>query len=158
MKLRTPLVRWRFNNQMRRAGIAGGILVLRIGTGALIFLVHGWHKLFEASAYLRNGAAWRLVDEIAAMGVPLPGVAAVVTSAIQLVCAPLLVIGIWTRINAALLAGALAGAVAQNLLAGRDPQLALLYTLNATALVLIGGGSYSADALVRQKSARAIPA
>jgi hypothetical protein len=88
MKLRTPLVRWRFNNQMRRAGIAGGILVLRIGTGALIFLVHGWHKLFEASAYLRNGAASRLVDEIAAMGVPLPGVAAVVTSAIQLVCAP----------------------------------------------------------------------
>jgi uncharacterized membrane protein YphA (DoxX/SURF4 family) len=51
-----------------------------------------------------------------------------------------------TRINAALLVGALSGAILHNLLAGRDPQLAILYTSVVVTLFLIGGGKYSLDA------------
>lgn len=48
-----------------------------------------------------------------------------------------------------LLAGALSGAILQNLLAGRDPQLAILYTLVVVSLAIAGGGRYSLDAKFR---------
>ncbi len=51
-----------------------------------------------------------------------------------------------------LLAGALGGAILQNLLAGRDPQLAILYTLVVVTLVIMGGGRYSLDAKLMLKT------
>src|SRR6266576_7115745 len=52
-------------------------------------------------------------------------------------------LGLFTRINAILLFGALSGAILQNLLAGRDPQLAILYTLVVLTLAFMGGGRIS---------------
>ena len=52
------------------------------------------------------------------------------------------------RVNAALLAGTLCVAILQNVLARRDPQLAILYVLIMVALVFFGGGRFSLDALV----------
>jgi len=49
-------------------------------------------------------------------------------------------------VNAALLAGALCVAIVQNVLARRDPQLAILYVLILVALILLGGGRFSLDA------------
>jgi TQO small subunit DoxD len=63
-----------------------------------------------------------------------------------------IVIGLFTRINAALLVCALSGAILQNLLAGRDPQLAILYTLVVVTLVFIGSGKYSLDARMFAKA------
>jgi hypothetical protein len=48
-----------------------------------------------------------------------------------------------TRINSLLLTGVLSVAILQNLLANRDPQLAVLYTLVMVTLVLMGGGRFS---------------
>lgn len=125
---------------------AWGVLLLRVTTGLLIFYIHGWHKVHEGIVYLREGASWRLVEEIAEMGMPAPVLAAFAATAVQLVSAPLLAIGLFTRLNAALLAAVLAGAVAQNLMAARDSQLAILYALNVAVFVLLGGGRFSADA------------
>ncbi|MCX6951246.1 MAG: DoxX family protein [Verrucomicrobia bacterium] len=125
---------------------AGGLLLLRVATGLLIFYVHGWHKLEGGIAYLRHGTPWQLAEEIAAMRVPWPLAAAFAATAVQFVCAPLLVVGWFTRVNAAVLAGVLGGAIVQNLLAGRDPQLALLYTIVVAALAVTGGGPFSLDA------------
>lgn len=55
-------------------------------------------------------------------------------------------VGRLTRINSALLVGVLGTATIQNLLASRDPQLAILYTLVVLALAMMGGGRFSADA------------
>jgi uncharacterized membrane protein YphA (DoxX/SURF4 family) len=62
------------------------------------------------------------------------------------------VVGWFTRINAALLVCALSGAILQNLLAGRDPQLAILYTLVVVTLVFMGSGKYSLDAKASSKT------
>ena len=62
-----------------------------------------------------------------------------------------IVVGLYTRINAALLAGALSGAILQNLLADRDPQLAILYTLVVVTILFLGGGKYSLDARMQSK-------
>lgn len=125
--------------------VAIGLLLLRSIAGVLIFLVHGWHKVLEAFAHFHRGASWRLVDEIAEMRLPLPLLFAVGATLVQFICAPLLVVGWWARTAAALLAGVLGGAALQNVLAGRDPQLALLYVTTALALAFTGPGRISLD-------------
>ena len=63
----------------------------------------------------------------------------------------------FTRINALLLFGALSGAILQNLLAGRDPQLAILYTLVVLTLAFMGGGKISLDARIFVKEEQSTP-
>jgi uncharacterized membrane protein YphA (DoxX/SURF4 family) len=125
---------------------AWGVLVLRIGAAALIFYVHGWHKLEGGLAYLRDGTPWRLADEIAAMHFPAPVASAFAATAAQFIFAPLLALGILTRVSAAFLTAVMCVAILQNVLAQRDPQLAVLYTLVVASFVLIGGGRFSVDA------------
>ena len=126
--------------------VAWGHFVLRVSAGLMIFYIHGWHKLEGWIAYLQHGTPWKLADEVAGMHFPAPLASAVAATLVQLICAPFIALGLFTRINAVLLVGALSGAVLQNLLSGRDPQLAILYTLVAGAFVLMGGGRFSLDA------------
>jgi uncharacterized membrane protein YphA (DoxX/SURF4 family) len=130
---------------------AWGWLLLRFASGALIFYIHGWHKLAVGLDWLRHGTPWILATEIAEMGIPFPAANAFAATAVQFVCAPLLAVGLFTRLNAALLTAVLGGAIAQNLLAGRDPQLAVLYTLVAASFILLGGGRRSLDACFFEK-------
>jgi putative oxidoreductase len=123
-----------------------GHFFLRVSAGLMIFYIHGWHKLEGGLAYLHSGRPWVLADEIAGMHLPAPFATAVLATLVQLVCSLFVLVGLFTRINAVLLTGVLFGAVAQNLLAGRDPQLALLYTILAITLALMGGGKLSLDA------------
>jgi len=123
-----------------------GHLFLRISAGLMIFYIHGWHKLEGWIAYLQNGTPWKLAGEVAGMHFPAPLASAVAATLVQFICSLFIIVGLFTRINAALLLGALSGAILQNLLAGRDPQLAILYTLVVATLLLIGGGKFSVDA------------
>ena len=134
-----------------RTTVSLGLLLLRVAVGALIFYVHGWHKLAGGWQHVAHGAPWPLLEEVAAMGTPLPLAAAFAATLVQFLAAPLLAIGLCTRVNAALLTAVLLGAVAQNLQSARDPQLAVLYTLAVAAFMLIGGGRYSWDARLSRR-------
>ena len=123
-----------------------GHLFLRISSGLMIFYIHGWHKLEGWITYLQNGTPWKLAEEVAGMHFPAPLASAVAATIVQFICSLFIIIGLFTRINAILLFGALSGAIVQNLLAGRDPQLAILYTLVVLTLAFIGGGRISLDA------------
>lgn len=123
-----------------------GHLVFRVAVGLLIFCLHGWHKAVEWIAYLRHGTPWSLAGEVAEMHFPAPFVSAAAATLVQFGGALFLIVGWFTRLNAALLAGVLGAAILQNLIAGRDPQLAALYTLSVATLALMGGGSFSLDA------------
>jgi len=125
-----------------------GHFILRVSAGLMIFYIHGWHKLEGWIAYLQHGTPWKLAEEVAGMHLPAPLAAAVVATLVQFVCSLCVVVGLLTRINAALLVGALSGAILQNLLAHRDPQLAMLYTLTMVVMVFSGGGRFSLDALL----------
>jgi putative oxidoreductase len=124
---------------------AWGHLFLRASAGVMIFYIHGWHKLEGWIAYLQHGTPWKLAEEVAEMHFPAPLASAVAATLVQFICAPFVVVGLFTRVNAILLVGALGGAVLQNLLAGRDPQLAILYTLVVVTIALMGGGRFSLD-------------
>jgi uncharacterized membrane protein YphA (DoxX/SURF4 family) len=129
-----------------------GHLFLRISTGLMIFYIHGWHKLEGWIAYLQNGAPWKLAEEVAGMHFPAPIASAVVATLVQFICSLFIIVGLFTRINALLLFGALSGAILQNLLASRDPQLAIMYTLVVLTLAIMGGGRISLDARLFAKA------
>jgi len=126
--------------------VVTGHLVLRVAAGLMIFYIHGWHKLEGWVAYLQHGTPWKLAEEVAGMHVPAPMASAVAATAVQFISSLFLIVGLFTRINAALLVGVLGGAILQNLLAGRDAQLAVLYTLIVLVLAFMGGGRFSLDA------------
>ena len=123
-----------------------GHLILRASIGAMIFYIHGLHKLEGGLAYLQHGTPWTLAKEVAEMHFPAPVASAFAATALQFLCSPLLALGLFTRLNAALLTGTLSVAILQNLLAGRDPQLAILYVIVLLSLVFLGGGRFSFDA------------
>ncbi|EEF58431.1 DoxX family protein [Pedosphaera parvula] len=125
-----------------------GHLFFRVSAGLMIFYIHGFHKMEGWIAYLQHGTPWKLAEEVAGMRFPAPLGSAVAATLVQLICSLFIVVGLFTRINAALLVCALSGAILQNLLASRDPQLAILYTLAVMTLVFMGGGRFSLDALV----------
>jgi len=126
--------------------VVWGHFLFRVLAGMMIFNFHGMHKLKGWIAYVRHGTPWQLADEVAGMHLPAPVVLAFAATMVQLVCPVFVVFGLFTRINALLLVGVLGVAIFQNLRAGRDPQLAILYTLVVIALAFIGGGKCSLDA------------
>ena len=129
-----------------------GHLFFRVSAGLMIFYIHGLHKLEGWIAYVQHGTPWTLAEEVAGMHMPAPLASAVAATLAQFICSLFIVVGLFTRINAALLVCALCGAILQNLLASRDPQLAILYTLVVATLVFLGGGKYSLDARISSKT------
>jgi len=123
-----------------------GHLILRASIGAMIFYIHGLHKLDGGLAYLQHGTPWTLAKEVVEMHFPAPVASAFAATALQFLCSPLVALGLFTRLNAALLTGTLSVAILQNPLAGRDPQLAILYVIVLLSLVFLGGGRFSWDA------------
>src|SRR5262245_54948681 len=85
------------------------------------------------------------------MHFPAPIASAFAATALQFLCSPLVALGLFTRLNTALLTGTLGVAILQNLLAGRDPQLAILYVLVLLSLVFLGGRRFSLDALLSRR-------
>ena len=49
-----------------------GHLILRASIGAMIFYIHGLHKLEGGLAYLQHGTPWTLAKEVAEMHFPAP--------------------------------------------------------------------------------------
>src|SRR6266481_1959920 len=90
---------------------ACGHLILRASIGAMIFYIHGVHKLEGGVAYLQHGTPWTLAKEVAEMHFPAPVASAFAATALQFLCSPLLALGLFTRLNAALLTGTLSVAI-----------------------------------------------
>ena len=126
--------------------ITAGHTLLRLTTGGLIFVVHGWHKMTGGLEYWQHGTGWPLLEDIHVMHLPAPVFQAWAATVVQLVCPLFLMVGCFTRANALLLVAVLGGAVLQNVLAARDPQLAFLYLLLVFTLLIMGGGKWSWDA------------
>lgn len=132
-------------------------LILRVAAG-LIFLPHGWSKVAG------EGGAAAFAADIAA-NYHIPSLLGYVAAYAELVGAALMVLGLLTRLDAFLLAATMfvatfivqlpdalyevpAGSI-KLFVALRGIELPLAMLAMCAALVLIGGGRFSLDALLR---------
>jgi putative oxidoreductase len=131
-------------NQAAAAALARwGMLPLRIVVG-LVFLMHGGQKLF---VYGLSGAAGAMTQ----MGIPLPGLAAVVVTFVELLGGLAILTGFFTRWAGLLLAIDMAVAILKvrlgaGFIGGYEFELTLLGA--ALTLAAVGAGGVSVDRLV----------
>jgi putative oxidoreductase len=122
------------------------LLVLRIWFGASMLLLHGWGKLTGFSAM-----AEKFLDFLGMGRTPSLGLAVFA----EVVCAALLVAGLWTRVAALALVVTMAVAfwVAHGgrLSGPGSGEMAFLYLGAYVVLFVAGGGKYSLDAKMGAK-------
>lgn len=134
------------------AATSAGLLVLRLVL-AVVMIAHGSQKIFT---FTLDGTASSFAD----MGVPAASVAGPALAVFELVGGILLLLGLGTRLVAALNAAAMVGALvivhldAGFFAADGGYELVLVLIAASVALVLTGPGTWSADALLARRSTR----
>ncbi|MDQ3467534.1 MAG: DoxX family protein [Chloroflexota bacterium] len=129
---------------------AMGITLLRAIAG-FVFFMHGWQKLVDIGI---DGT--EIYFEM--LGIPLPELAAVVVTLVELVGGAALIVGVLTRIAAALLAiDMLVATLIVTLENGffvtnNGYELTLLLLAIMAALMMTGPGAYAGDNLFLQRS------
>lgn len=123
------------------------LLVLRVTAGGMMLFGHGWTKLTHFTEVLST------FPDPLGIG---PGLSLVLAVFAEVFCAAAVVAGLFTRFAAVPLV--ITMGVAAFVVHANDPwaskELALLYGLVCTTLVISGGGEYSLDALRRRPTRR----
>jgi putative oxidoreductase len=129
-----------------------GMAILRVATG-LVFLLHGYQKFFSMGIAGVTGFFSKI-------GIPAPNIAAPFVSGLELVGGALLILGLFTRPIALLLAiNMLVAILTVHLSSGffvsnNGYEFALTLMAACLALAFGGGGSLSADEVRRDKVGR----
>lgn len=128
-----------------------GLAIIRIVVG-LIFVAHGGQKLFVYGHAGVTGA-------FAQMGVPMPALSGVVVTAVEFLGGIALILGLFTRVAAILIAIEMVGAILLVHLKGgfflpSGAEYALSLLAATVALALTGPGTLSADASIGSRRAR----
>ncbi|MES2708394.1 MAG: DoxX family protein [Verrucomicrobiota bacterium] len=129
---------------------AVGLLLLRLTAGLSLLVWHGWREAFGAWLHLWRKTAWPFPETLKSLGFPWPLPVGVALVVIGVFCSIFLVLGLLTRVSAALLGTA---AVTSAILYQAYPDRAEKYLLYAgayLALLLSGPGWLSADGLLRR--------
>ena len=148
-----------FDCGTRDATASLGLLFLRIATGLMMLIGHGWGKIqkFEATKDTF------LVPDFFPLKYLSPFFSLCATIGAEVGCAVLLVLGLATRPAAFIIAFTMVIAafnihasgpwfLGSNVQGAKEP--ALLYLIPAIAILLAGAGSYSADATIYQEGRR----
>ncbi|CAN5182454.1 hypothetical protein BH23VER1_BH23VER1_33130 [soil metagenome] len=125
-------------------------LVLRAGLGLTLILFHGFPEIRLAWEFVWEDAPWPLVDHVRALGIPLANFVTPAAVTIGLAAAVALTIGLLTRIAATILLAIMVAAAIGLVSPPASPlvELAFTYIVGFTALVCLGSGIFSLDALL----------
>jgi uncharacterized membrane protein YphA (DoxX/SURF4 family) len=122
-----------------------GLLILRAGYAALLFVLHGHARLIRAYHYAAHGQSWTFVPVVAKLGFPRPGLFAVMSAVSESIGATLVGLGIYMRVSAAIIAVNMTVALYSEARKGDPYELPALYLLGAVSLVILGSGDIAFD-------------
>jgi putative oxidoreductase len=130
-----------------------GPTLLRVVVG-IIFLAHGWQKVFTFGFH-------GVVGFFSKLGIPLPGVFGYIIPVVELVGGAALVLGAGTRVAAVLLACDMVGAIAfvhakNGFFMPMGIEFALTLLAANLSLLLTGAGAASVDGVIAPKTKLAI--
>lgn len=131
-----------------------GLLVLRLALGS-VFVMHGWQKLTVMGPAGVSGF-------LGSLGVPLPGLNALMLITVELVGGLALIFGSFTRIASSLIAFAMLVAIVlvhlpNGYFLPNGIEFALTLLLASLAVTMTGAGTYSVDARMFGKAPKAEP-
>lgn len=135
-------------------GVALGLLLLRLAVGS-VFVAHGLQKLVQ---YTLPGT----VAAFGQMGVPLPALSAPLVAGLETVGGLLLLLGLFTRVAAPLLAANMLGALLlvhlpAGLFLPNGYEFVLTLAAASLALTLAGPGAAALDGWLARRSAARAP-
>lgn len=121
-----------------------GLLTLRVGVGAMMLFGHGWGKLMNFGALSENFPDPLGVGSTASLAMAVFG---------EVVCAGLLVLGLFTRLAAVPFLVTML--VAAFVVHADDPwakkEMAMLFAVPAVTLIFTGGGAFSIDGWLKRR-------
>jgi putative oxidoreductase len=122
-----------------------GLLLLRVGAGTMLLLLHGGPRLAHAIGLTFLGEPWTFVGLVDRMGFPLPAVFAVASAVSESVAVGLVMAGAFTRSASALVAVNFAVAASSEALKGDPFELPAMYLVWALVVLVTGPGAFSLD-------------
>jgi putative oxidoreductase len=130
--------------KIQPGGAELGLLIARVGMGALLAFTHGWGKL-----PVQPG----LIDMVAGLGLPFPIVFAWAAALAEFAGGLLVALGLFTRPAALFITVNMC--VAVFIAHAADPlakkEMALLYLGFALVYLFLGAGRFSVDALINKR-------
>ena len=151
--------RFFFDCGTRDSIASGGLLVLRVGFGLMMLIGHGWGKIAK---FEQAKDTWPKPD-LPLLSMMSPPVSMMLTIFAEVGCAGLLVLGLMTRPAAFIFAFTMLVAAFQvngnaeffmPIPPDFSKEPALLYAIPCLALIISGGGRWSADALIYKEKKR----
>ena len=119
---------------------------LRLGSAAMLLYFHGWKKLLGCFNYIIKAEPWPCIDTVANLGFPIPGFFAVMGALAESAGALMLLLGLYTRWVAPVIAFMMLVAVYRHVTSDMRFEMAVLYFLVALLFAFAGGGKWSVDA------------
>jgi putative oxidoreductase len=137
------------NGSIQISNQSWGLTVLRVVTG-IIFMAHGWQKLFQMGLHGTAGM-------FGAIGVPVPAVSSAIVTFVELLGGLALIIGLLTRWAAALngfdmIVAILLVHLKNGLLKPGGFEHPLIMLAACIALVMLGPGAASVDGALAKRT------
>lgn len=121
------------------------LALLRVATGTLLAVFHGWGKINAASAHFFGGGEWRFIQVLDDIGFPVPILFAVAATLAEFLGGVLLAIGLFTRQSALAIAITMAVAVYRHVTTDMRFELAALYLVLSLVFFLGPSTLFSLD-------------
>lgn len=127
----------------------GGLLILRIGSGLSLAILHGLPKVGEFASFCQ-GHPWGFVDLIRSMGFPFPAFFAVLATLGESLCAAFVACGVFTRAAATAVTLTMFIAMYTDVRTGTSIESAYLYAVPFVTIALTGPGTLAMDRLLKK--------